>query len=79
MRSSKFGASIRRLHDKAIKSKKDLYECPKCSKVKVTRTSNAVWTCKSCGAVFAGGAYSFSTEAGVISSRLVGEYSRQAA
>jgi large subunit ribosomal protein L37Ae len=78
MRSSKYGASNRKLHDKAINSKRARYECPKCGKRKVTRKSNALWTCRSCDAKFAGGAYSFESEAGQIAKRLIAEYSKSA-
>jgi len=76
MRTSKYGASIRKLVDKAILSKKSRYECPRCHKLKLKRSSVAIWQCRSCDAVFAGGAYSFTTEAGEIAARLVGEYSK---
>lgn len=79
MRSSKFGASNRKLHDKAINAKNARYECPKCRKFKLVRKSNAIWKCKSCEAVFAGGAYSFESESGQIAKRLVAEYSKSAA
>ena len=74
MRSQKFGASIRKLYEKAIKDKKSLYKCPKCDKVKVKNAGMGMWFCKSCEANFAGGAYTFRTEAGEISARLVNEY-----
>ena len=76
MRSSKFGASNRKLYDKAINAKRSRYECPKCHKLKVTRKSNALWTCKSCKASFTGGAYSFESESGQIAKRLIAEYSK---
>ena len=78
MRTSKFGASNRKLVDKAVKSKLSRYECPKCRKLKVTRRSNALWGCKSCGALFAGGAYSFESEPGQIARRVIAEYSKAA-
>lgn len=77
MRTQKFGASIRKLVDKAIEAKRARYECPKCHKLKVKRDGTAKWNCRSCGAEFAGGAYSFRTEAGEIAARLVGEYSKE--
>jgi large subunit ribosomal protein L37Ae len=77
MRTQKFGASIRKLADKAIDAKRARYECPKCHKLKVKRDGTAKWNCRSCGAVFAGGAYSFTTEAGEIAARLTGEYSNE--
>jgi len=78
MRSNKFGASNRKLVDKAISSKRARYECPKCRKLKVTRKANALWNCRSCGAEFAGGAYSFESEAGQIAKRVTAEYSKAA-
>ena len=79
MHSSRYGASNRKLHDKAIKAKRTRYECPKCHKFKVVRKSNALWKCKSCEVSFAGGAYSFESEAGQIAKRLIVEYSKVSA
>ncbi len=76
MHTARFGASIRKLHDNAIKNKKKSYECPKCGKLKVVRKANALWACKSCDSVFAGGAYSFTTETGELARRLAVEYSK---
>ena len=76
MYTAKYGASIRKLVDKAILAKRTKYECPKCHKLKVARTGNALWACKSCEAVFAGGAYSFKSEAGEIAARIINEYSK---
>ncbi|MFH1785730.1 MAG: 50S ribosomal protein L37ae [Candidatus Micrarchaeota archaeon] len=78
MDTARFGASNRKLFNKAIKAKRTKYECPKCHKLRVTRKSNALWVCKSCDAVFAGGAYSFKSEAGEIAARIVAEYSKAA-
>ncbi|MBD3210011.1 50S ribosomal protein L37ae [Candidatus Micrarchaeota archaeon] len=74
MRSSKYGASNRKLYDKAIQAKKTRYECPKCRKFKLVRKGNALWICGSCKTKFAGGAYTFGSEAGQISKRLISEY-----
>lgn len=76
MQTAKFGASIRKLVDSAIKAKRSRYECPKCRKLKVVRKGNAMWACKGCGASFAGGAYAFRTEAGEIATRMVSEYAK---
>jgi ribosomal protein L37AE/L43A len=78
MHTAKFGASNRKLVDKAIKAKKTRYECPKCHKLKITRKSTALWICKSCSTIFAGAAYSFRSEAGEIATRIIGEYSKSA-
>jgi ribosomal protein L37AE/L43A len=76
MYSSRYGASIRKLVDKSINSKNSRYECPKCHKLKLGRKSMAIWTCRSCDTTFAGAAYSFTSEAGEIATRLIGEYSK---
>jgi len=39
------------------------HKCPSCGHLKVRRTETSIWQCKKCGAKFAGGAYSFRTEA----------------
>lgn len=76
MRSSKFGAKIRKLFDAALKMQRESYECAKCGKKKVKRVGYSLWRCKGCGALFAGGAYTFRTEVGAIVSRLIEEYSK---
>lgn len=76
MQTSRYGASNRKLHGKAIESKKARYDCPRCNKLKLTRRSFAIWSCRSCEATYAGGAYSFRSEAGEIAARLIGEYSK---
>ena len=76
MHTSRYGASIRKLVDKAILAKRTRYECPKCHKLKLGRRGNAQWKCKSCEAEFAGAAYSFRSEAGEIAARIISEYSK---
>ena len=76
MHTPKYGASNRKLVEKALKAKRTRYECPKCNKMKVVRKGNALWSCKSCKATFAGGAYAFTSEPGEISKRLISEYSK---
>ena len=73
MKSARYGASIRKSFNKALNAKKKKYECPKCHKLKLTRKGNAIWQCKSkaCNTTFAGGAYSFRSEAGEIARRVV--------
>lgn len=75
MRTAKFGASNRKLAEKAEKSKKSKYECPTCKKIMLVRKGNSIWNCKSCGSEFAGAAYAFTSEAGDIAKRLISEYS----
>ena len=40
------------------------HPCPSCGHIKFRRTGTSIWECQKCGAKFAGGAYSFHTEAG---------------
>ncbi|MBN2477698.1 50S ribosomal protein L37ae [Candidatus Micrarchaeota archaeon] len=77
MRTPKYGRRIRKLAEAAIEQKRASYECPKCGKKKVRRKSFSLWECRSCGTRFAGGAYTFSTGAGVTSLRLIKEYSKE--
>ncbi|HIH22676.1 TPA: 50S ribosomal protein L37ae [Candidatus Micrarchaeota archaeon] len=74
LNTQKYGAKLRKLVNAALKSKCTRYECPKCRKLKVVRKANALWKCKSCEAVFAGGAYSFATDSGNVVRRTVAEY-----
>jgi large subunit ribosomal protein L37Ae len=74
MRSAKFGARLRKLADTSDNNKKTKYECPRCGKMKVARKGYAIWKCKSCDSVYAGGAYSLKTEKGEIALRLTRSY-----
>ena len=76
MRTAKFGARLRKLADAADNARKTKYECPKCGKNKVARKCNAIWRCRSCDTVYAGGAYSLHTETGEIMLRVVKEYEK---
>ena len=72
LRTVKFGRKIRNLYNEAIKSKHAKYECPKCGKTtRMNRRSYSVWSCRSCGSVMAGGAYSLTTEAGETIKRII--------
>ncbi|MGB9693873.1 MAG: hypothetical protein ACPLYF_03425 [Fervidobacterium sp.] len=70
------GARLRTQYIKIKKSKSDRYECPSCSKKSVKRESAGQWECRSCGAVFAGGAYEFTTPGGVLARRLIQDLSK---
>jgi large subunit ribosomal protein L37Ae len=76
-RNVRFGAEIRKRAQKVDELRSSLFACPKCGKKKVKRRGNSRWECKSCGALFAGGAYSLSTPAGEVASRLIEEYKRR--
>ena len=73
----RYGAEIRKRAEKVDVLRRALFQCPKCEKKKVKRQGNSLWACKSCGAVFAGGAYSLSTSAGESSARFVEEYKKR--
>lgn len=61
---SRYGRTIRKREEKVLAMQRDTYACPACGKKSVKRISNALWKCKSCGAEFAGGAYSPQTAVG---------------
>ena len=73
----RYGAEIRSREYKVRSQKNASYACPKCGKERVRRKSNSVWECKSCNAVFAGGAYSFSTPTGEVAKMTIWEYQRR--
>ena len=76
-RNVRYGAELRKRAQKVDTLRTSLFACPKCGKKKVKRRGNSLWECKSCGALFAGGAYSLATPAGEVASRLVEEYKRR--
>lgn len=67
------GSKHRKAYRKIKKAKTAKYECPACSKTSVRRESAGVWVCRSCGAKFAGGAYSLTTPAGRLAMRLISD------
>jgi large subunit ribosomal protein L37Ae len=69
--SIRYGVNLRKRYLAVAKEKKALYECDVCSKKAVKRVSTGIWRCKHCGAMFAGGAYSFKTEAGRTAARIL--------
>jgi len=73
MKIPRYGARIRKLVAAAEAKRKEKYVCPKCDKKKVVRIGYALWKCKGCGAMFAGGAYTFTTDAGDVAKRFVEE------
>lgn len=77
LRTVKFGRKIRGLYNSARNRQKSGFECPKCGKVgKMRRESFAIWSCKSCGALVAGGAYQLTTEAGETMKRVLSAVKR---
>jgi len=73
----RYGAEIRKRAAGVDKSRVARYACPKCSKESVKRNGNAKWECKSCGAIFAGGAYALSTLTGEASKKAVANYAKK--
>ena len=72
------GAEMRKRVRKIEKLKSGLHECHTCGKKKVKRISNAVWKCRSCGSIFAGGSYSLRTPTGSAGRRIVAVKSTKA-
>lgn len=71
--SIRYGASIRKRANKIKEQKRTLYLCESCGKVAVKRTGTSIWTCRHCGAIYAGGAYTMTTPAGSQAKRLIEE------
>ncbi|MEM3791424.1 MAG: hypothetical protein QXL16_01710 [Candidatus Micrarchaeaceae archaeon] len=64
--SIRYGASLRKRQRDIREQKRSRYICDMCGKKSVRRIGTGMWKCMSCGATYAGGAYSFKTEAGEI-------------
>jgi len=66
--AARFGARYGRKSRKIVadmeEKSKASYECPQCGRMKVKRTSTAIWRCSKCSFAFAGGAYIPVTSAG---------------
>ena len=76
-RNVRYGAELRKRAEKVDFLRQSLFGCPTCGKKKVKRSGNSLWSCKSCGGVFAGGTYSLSTPAGEVAARLVEEHRKR--
>ena len=70
----RYGMELRKRAAASAKTRSAKYECPRCSKVAVKRTSNAIWKCASCNAQFAGATYAFTTPAGEVATRLIEDF-----
>ena len=72
------GGRLIRLRLRSIReSTSAKHKCPRCEKKAVKRRATGIWECKSCGLIFAGGAYSPSTPVGQVVSRIVSDISKQ--
>ncbi|MGC9037761.1 MAG: 50S ribosomal protein L37ae [Candidatus Micrarchaeia archaeon] len=73
------GASLRKRYLAVLEQKRDTYVCSVCGKKAVKRISTGIWQCKHCGATFAGGAFTPSTEAGKAVERIISRLAEGAA
>jgi large subunit ribosomal protein L37Ae len=73
----RYGAEMRKRADTVDRQRIAKYACPKCGKRKVKRQGHAVWKCKSCGATFAGGAYSLTTAVGETGRRIIADVKKR--
>ena len=68
---SRYGVKIRSREKKILQQQRLKHACPSCGKKSVRRVSTALWKCRSCGALFAGGAYSPTTTVGAMARKTV--------
>ncbi len=69
--SIKYGAKIRKQYAAVKKQKKIKYKCEVCGSVSVRRISNAIWECRHCGTIYAGGSYTLTTRSGEVANRII--------
>jgi large subunit ribosomal protein L37Ae len=67
------GRSVKIRLQKIQGKKKEKYVCPRCEKKAVKRRETGIWCCRSCGVVFAGGAYSPTTPVGKVATRIISD------
>lgn len=68
---SRYGVKIRKKHAEMKSRASAVYACVKCGKHGVRKKGYALWQCRSCGARFAGGAYSPETMVGAYARRIL--------
>ncbi len=62
---ARYGSSLRKRWKAVMERRYAEYKCPYCGKIGVLeRIAVGIWRCPRCGAVWAGGAYTPSTEVG---------------
>ncbi|MEM0475402.1 MAG: hypothetical protein QW343_01270 [Candidatus Norongarragalinales archaeon] len=68
---SRYGKKIRERARAVAAAKCGKHACPKCGKPKLKREGYAKWCCRSCGSVFAGGAFEPETTVGASARKTV--------
>ena len=68
---ARYGVGIRKRLLKVEGKQKKYYTCPSCGSVKAKRTAAGIYSCRKCGATFAGGAYLPVTLPGSIVQKMV--------
>ena len=62
--SIRYGVVLRKRQQAVKRDKIARYKCELCGRTAVKRQGNAIWRCRHCKAVFAGGAYTLKTPSG---------------
>ncbi|MEM0159754.1 MAG: hypothetical protein QW046_03000 [Candidatus Micrarchaeaceae archaeon] len=69
--SIRYGVNIRKRYMSVLKQKRARYVCDICGKAAVRRVGMGIWKCRHCGTLFAGGAYTFKTPAGIMANMMI--------
>ncbi|MCL4383103.1 MAG: 50S ribosomal protein L37ae [Candidatus Marsarchaeota archaeon] len=69
--SIRYGTKIRKSYSEIKKKKQADYKCERCGRILVQRINTGIWKCKHCSTVYAGAAYSLSSEAGEKGKKLI--------
>merc|ERR1711924_2039 len=62
---TRYGSSLRKQVKKMEISQHAKYTCMFCGKLSVKRSAVVIWNCRTCGKIYAGGAYSLHTGSSV--------------
>ncbi|MGC8571770.1 MAG: 50S ribosomal protein L37ae [Candidatus Micrarchaeia archaeon] len=76
--SIRYGASLRKRYNSIKEKKRAAYKCDVCGREKVRRISTSIWQCRHCNTVYAGGAYTMTTQKGEVAMRLINELKNNA-
>ena len=69
--SVRYGTRIRKRYFEIKKRKQSRYKCENCGKIAVRRISTGIWKCRHCSNIYAGAAYSLSTDIGERAKKLI--------